>query len=101
MDTGNDVSVFNGTTWTPTSMNGNAFLTALTCASHTFCVAVDEGGESYVYDGSNWSDAGPTGMGNVELETYKAIELYVTGLSCPASDYCVAGDGLGHVAIGT
>lgn len=56
-------------------------LWGLSCASTTFCVAVDSAGQAFFYDGTTWSApqlADPGGE--------------LTSISCPSTGFCVAVD---------
>ena len=64
-------------------------LTAVSCVSSTFCVAIDSLGNAFVYSSGTWSsgtniDAAVTGGGTLgdQLST----------ISCASSTFCVAGD---------
>lgn len=58
------------------------------CASASFCAAVDNENDAMTYDGNSWSGqvniTGTTGIGP-------------TSVSCPSSSFCVAGDTNGRV----
>jgi hypothetical protein len=78
-------AAFNGAGWsTPvhvtSEFGGVPFeLTSVSCTSSSFCIAVDDVGDWFKYDGSSWTDAGdvlgaqgPTG-----------------GVSCASQNFCV------------
>lgn len=74
--------------WTKTYLGFNTYLSAVSCASRSFCVAVDESGEA-------WSSVDPTG-GPVAWSS-QLIAPSVPGgilvdISCPSTDLCVALD---------
>ena|SRR5487761_1306374 len=55
------------------------------CASPTFCVAVDAGGNAVTYDGSGWSPPAPIDLDGGGLN----------GVSCPTVSFCMAVDDAG------
>ncbi|HLI00288.1 MAG TPA: right-handed parallel beta-helix repeat-containing protein [Acidimicrobiales bacterium] len=57
-------------------------LTAVSCASASFCVAVDAHGNALTYDGTSWSRPAP-----VDLDGGGFLSV-----SCPSSAFCVAVD---------
>ncbi|HEY2639972.1 MAG TPA: hypothetical protein VGI66_08830 [Streptosporangiaceae bacterium] len=59
----------------------------VSCASPTFCAAVDQLGNAFTYNGSAWS--GPTAL----VPGWTAA---MTGVSCPTTTFCVAIDAGGH-----
>ncbi len=59
----------------------------LSCASPTFCAAVDEAGNGFTFDGSGWSKATLLDPG---------VTAYLVGVSCPTTTFCVAIDAGGH-----
>lgn len=69
--------------WGPAfSIDHGQELTASSCVTPAFCVAVDNGGRALVFRGSKWSrpkaiDADPTGF---------------TGVSCASETFCIATD---------
>jgi hypothetical protein len=84
---------YNGTTWTQIASPPNAIsgLTAISCATSTFCVWVDSAisvvGDVSVYNGSTWT-------------AVKRIDGAYgwTAVSCPSVKFCAATDGNGNVA---
>jgi uncharacterized Fe-S cluster protein YjdI len=54
----------------------------VSCATPTFCVAVDQLGKVFAFDGSSWS-------------ARTVDENPLNTVSCPSSGFCVAGDGNG------
>ena len=65
---------------------GSRYLTSVSCASSTFCMAVDASGNAVHYNGTTWSmDA------NVDLN----VPLY--SVSCVSSSFCQAVDLYGQV----
>jgi len=72
-------------TWsTPVDIDGSNDLSSVSCASSSFCVAVDDGGYALIYNGSSWST--PQEIDNNPLES----------VSCTSSSFCVAVDGPGY-----
>jgi len=76
-----DAVEWNGTSWAaPTPIGGAQVLTAIGCASSSFCVTVDGVGTAYYYDGSGWT-ASPNDWGSV------------SSISCPNANFCVSVEG--------
>lgn len=74
---------WNGTRWSsPRDVDGYSGLEAVSCASPSFCVAVDMSGHAVSWNGRSWSRPEPVANG------------YLTGVSCTAAGVCVALDGL-------
>jgi hypothetical protein len=99
----------------------------VSCASKTFCLVVDEGGNAVIFNGTGWSTpaavtgavgglAGVScpnsgfctavdGSGNAFTFNGKAWSAPVpadsgggvTGVSCPAADFCALADGSGNI----
>ena len=70
-------------------------LSAVSCTSPVFCVAVDPTGVAYTYDGSGWSkgttmDPGATTTGD---------EVGVNAVSCASPVFCVAVDDNGYAVV--
>ena len=80
-------ATFNGTSWSaPVETSDLDGLVKVSCASATFCVALDTTGRALTYDGGSWS--APS----------SAIDPNgVSSLSCPSSSFCAAVDGAGDV----
>jgi hypothetical protein len=85
-------------TWNGTSiLNGGldsyaGFATApgqghISCASATFCAAVDQAGNEFTFNGSSWSK--PTVLD-------PGVSADLIGVSCPTAAFCVAIDAGGH-----
>jgi hypothetical protein len=74
---------FNGASWgTPTKIDSveEPFLLSVSCASSSFCVAVDDNGNALTYKSGSWS--APDSIGG-----------QLNSVSCaPASSFCVAVD---------
>ncbi len=74
-------------TWSgPTNLAG--YGQSISCASTDFCMAVDDAGNAYTFNGTSWS--GPTLVDGTSF-------LY--SVSCPTNSFCVAGDDVGSVFI--
>ncbi len=79
----NEALYWNGSSWSsPQAIGVNADeVTALSCASSSFCVAMDDGGDAMYFDGSSWSlpqivdQSGGDGS-----------------VSCPTTTFCMAVD---------
>ena len=78
----NTIATFNGHGWsshlTPTSAKLNDRLLGVSCASATYCVAVNYNGQILTFNGSRWSAKpvlGPKGLISV---------------SCPSRSFCLA-----------
>lgn len=126
IDGGGNVQIFNGTAWSsggkPDPTMGT--LNSLTCASATFCVAVDrDSGYLLRYDGTSWSAPQNVGVflsfvscptstfcmglvGNGQWTTYdgthwaavqNSASMPYTHLTCPTVDFCAATDRMGNV----
>ncbi len=59
----------------------------VSCATQTFCVAVDHAGNAFTYNGSTWSTATLLDPG---------VTAYLVAVSCPTTTFCVALDAGGH-----
>jgi hypothetical protein len=79
--------LFNGSTWSsapgindpvPSTQTGMA---SVSCASPSFCAAVDNGSNAFTFNGTSWSPAAVIDRGN-ELST----------VSCPSASFCAAVD---------
>ncbi|MBP6918021.1 MAG: hypothetical protein KBB94_03820, partial [Legionellaceae bacterium] len=60
-------------------------LTAISCPSTSFCMAVDTDGTAFRYDGLNWTSADKIDTGH----SFKSV-------SCASSDHCIAVDNSGY-----
>lgn len=78
--------VYDGTGWTSSGRIDPHGLAAVSCASTTFCVAVDVFGNELTYDGSTWTS--PAGIDSVGQQ--------LTSVSCPTTTFCAAVDALGN-----
>lgn len=97
LDASGNVSRFDGSDWTTSQPvdqalyagGGTPLAEAVSCASETFCVAIDTvdgASPSYaqVFDGATWTE--PTSMD----------PHVVKGISCVRASFCVAVDGSGN-----
>jgi hypothetical protein len=77
---------FDGRAWTPGASADHRDVTAIACASATFCAAVDVVGRVMVFNGQAWSRP-------------RRIDSQgsPTAVSCPSRALCVVGDWHGHV----
>ena len=82
VDNGGGVYTYNGTSWTGVAAIdvGHSF-TAVSCATATFCVAVDSSGNAAVLDHGKW---------HVSPMTSTMIAV-----SCPVRAFCVATNSAG------
>ena len=69
-----------------TSVDGTNSLNAVSCASSSFCAAVDSDGNLVTYNGSTWSSA-------TSIDGTKVLDA----ISCPTASFCAAVDGDGNV----
>jgi hypothetical protein len=105
-DNGTDAT-FNGSTWTTGSLvtdtgntgnsgntgsGGNASLSTVSCASPTFCAAVDANGVAYTWGGSSWSTGTTLSVSNNNSNSSTTV------VSCPVAGTCIAGNNNGGVA---
>ena len=86
---------FNGTRWSevaapnPSTPQGGSepnTLSAVSCALSTYCVALDDFGEAFVWDGRSWSN--PVTFDN-------NLQNGGDALSCPAKGFCMVVDDTG------
>jgi hypothetical protein len=85
VDNGGAVYTYDGTAWSGLSAIdvGHAF-TAVSCATATFCVAVDNSGNAAVLNHGNW--------------TVSPVGSVMLTVSCPVRGFCVATNGAGGAA---
>jgi hypothetical protein len=77
---------YDGSAWsTPATIDPGQKLSAISCASPTFCVAVDGAGHALTYNGSVWAAPLTVDPGGA-----------LTSISCPTTSYCLAVDDLGN-----
>ncbi|HET9655021.1 MAG TPA: hypothetical protein VFP72_06690, partial [Kineosporiaceae bacterium] len=85
VDSGTTISAtFDGTTWgTPTALGTTAHTAvSMSCASISFCLALDTAGGSATFDGTRWTPTTTRGI--------VAAGLSPPGLSCSPSTFCMA-----------
>jgi hypothetical protein len=85
------VVTFNGASWSkPSAIDPGSYLQAVSCASASFCVAIDRKGNAFTFNGSAWSapvNSDPNGL------TMGEGGISWPVVSCPASDFCAVVDG--------
>lgn len=69
--------------WTATDINGIADLTAISCPTATFCVAVDDFGDVV-------TSTDPTGGAQTWHMSNMGLPVQVTGIDCPSAHFCAA-----------
>jgi hypothetical protein len=73
--------MFNGSAWSPPAdVDGSHTLNSVSCASRSFCVAVDQQGDALTFNGRSWSAPARIAGPNGEL----------VSVSCAARAFCVA-----------
>jgi len=71
-----------GGTWSsPKTIDDGFILHGVSCPNGSFCIAVDQNGNAFTYNGSSWSSASNIDGSNV-LES----------VSCPSATFCAAVD---------
>jgi hypothetical protein len=70
---------------TPVDTTGGG-IRALSCPTTSFCAAVDNYGNAFTYDGTQWTSDG-------EIDSSETLH----GLSCASASFCVATDSIGYV----
>jgi len=85
-----EAAIFNGVSWgAPTKVaTGENGLVAVSCASSTFCVAVDNAANAYIYNGATWSAATSFNKSGSVIQ-----DLVI---SCGSSTFCdvIEGEGV-------
>lgn len=71
--------------WSSSTSVDSAPITSVSCATATFCVAVDQAGSALTYDGSSWSSP-------VDIDGATALD----SVSCPFVRFCMAVDAGGQ-----
>ncbi len=91
----NTLDVFNGTSWTVTSVGGSNQVQAVSCASSAFCAAVDNGGNYVTFKGTLWS----TPPASVSTTCGGSCPQFfgADAISCPTAGSCAAIDSAGNV----
>jgi hypothetical protein len=86
------VSIWDGNAWTEPQVYGtSSVLTGVSCASTSFCMAVDATGEGIFWDGTIW-----IGPQLVEGESPTFGGPSMAGVSCTADNFCLAVDSDGR-----
>ena len=76
----------HGLTWSsPVSIDPGTVLESVSCASKSFCAAVDDLGEALTYNGTSWTAPAEIEPGS-----------FLTGVSCPSKLFCLAVDKAGN-----
>ena len=77
--------VYDHGSWTATLVDSNSanLLDSVSCASASFCMALDDGGEAFVFNGSGWGPA-------VAIDDADMPGNLGGDLSCPTSGFCMA-----------
>ena len=83
----------------PNIDQSGASLSAISCASETVCVAVDEAGRVLSSQEPTNPASWVTGAVDRAGRTSKPIPIY--GLACPSESLCIAGDGAGRILTST
>jgi hypothetical protein len=92
---------FDGRSWSrPVSIDASSAdelsayglngLTGVSCATDTFCMGVDQDGRSFVYHGTNWSQAKYVEPPSIITKTLGTRKAGIVGVSCPTSSFCAA-----------
>ena len=69
------------------------------CTSTKYCVAVDNGGGVYTYDGTSWSAVSAIDAGHALIRVSCADKSFcaaIGSLSCASATFCVAIDNQGQ-----
>ena len=90
---------FNGTSWSrPSAIDPGSYLQAVSCASASFCVAIDRRGNAFTFNGSTWS--APV---NIDSKAAKSVSgpvlIFLMSVSCLSAMFCVAGDTIGDAFV--
>ena len=85
--TWNGKTVLNGSLDTYPGFGAEPGEGHVSCATQTFCVAVDQAGNAFTYNGSKWSTATLLDPG---------VTADLVAVSCPSATFCVALDAGGH-----
>ncbi|MHB2023689.1 MAG: hypothetical protein ACYCO3_10215, partial [Mycobacteriales bacterium] len=79
-----------GDSWSAVqSVDGSNEIDSISCASNTFCMAVDSSGQALSFNGSSWSS--PVPVTSASGTSGPAL----TSVSCPTTSMCVAVDAAG------
>lgn len=72
-------------TWAQANISDTHSMTSVSCASTSFCMAVDNAGNSYNYNGTAWTHASPP--------------VALSAVSCPSTTWCMAVTSAGKAVI--
>jgi hypothetical protein len=80
--------VYNGASWTSTTIDTTNYVDAVSCTSSTFCEAVDNGGNYLTFNGTTWTTPAH----------FDATTAFPDAVSCApgSSTFCVAVDADGN-----
>ncbi len=85
-----DAYTYSDGTWSSgVQVSSGGGLAGVSCASSSFCMAVDNSGNAYTYSDGTWSSAD-------EVEDYGGGAYSLTGVSCPSSSFCIGVDNEAH-----
>ena len=76
---------------TPATIDRNEIVRSVSCASPSFCVAVDDTGHEMTYDGASWSAPREVDAAGAGLGPSAGIHI-----SCPTSSFCEVFDNGGY-----
>lgn len=77
---------WNGAKWThPAKIDGVTGIGAVSCASTSFCVAIDEDGHALIWSGRRWTTT-----------AVRTPDTQLASVSCTSTDFCVVVDGWGN-----
>lgn len=79
----------NGSSWTRTKLDPKSNLTSVSCSAGTFCVASDDQGRAFTFDGTSWSAP-------LKID-HDHDHGGLVDVSCPARNQCTALDSSGYV----
>jgi hypothetical protein len=91
---GQDAKTFNGTAWSATKIADpydDGWLIYVSCASISFCAAVDRYGYAIMKNGSTWSYPQ-----QIAPEPEGALRRQMYGVACPVVGWCIAVDSAGY-----
>ena len=77
VDAGHAVATWRGSSWTLGPKVTNSYIAELSCPTTTFCMAVDQTGAAFTFNGSTWKSVAKPGQGTAVLD-------------CASSTFCVA-----------
>ena len=84
---GNHAIVFNGTSWSPpaTVNPSPGGVGDVSCVNSQFCMAIDDYGNAYRYDGKTWT--------SIHIDSKNPS---LTDISCPTTAFCMVDDASGN-----